>query len=107
MKKRLLIFCYLTVLTLLSSGCTQYPMDGPRRGWGHMMGYGGYGGIFMWLILILVAGIIIYFVVNWSKRTANPADSTRESPIEILKRRYASGEISKEEFDRLKKDIEN
>ena len=67
----------------------------------------GYGAIFMWLILILIAGIIIYFVVNWSKGTKNPADSTRESPIEILKRRYAGGEISKEEFDRLKKDIEN
>jgi len=66
----------------------------------------GYGAIFMWLILILIAGIIIYFVVNWSKGTKNPADSTRESPIEILKRRYAGGEISKEEFDRLKKDIE-
>ena len=82
-------------------------MDGPRRGWGHMMGYGGYGGIFMWLVLILIAGVVIYFVVNWSKGAKNPADSTREGPTDILKRRYANGEISKEEFDRLKKDIES
>jgi putative membrane protein len=107
MKTRLSIFGYATVSIILFAGCTQYPMDGPRRGWGHMMGYGGYGGIFMWLILILIAGVIIYFVVNGSKRPANPADSTKESPMEILKRRYASGEISKEEFDRLKKDIES
>jgi len=27
-----------------------------------MMGYGGYGGIFMWIILIVIAVVIIYFV---------------------------------------------
>jgi len=61
----------------------------------------------MWLILILIAGVIIYFVVNGSKRLVNPVDLIKESSMEILKRRYASGEISKEEFDRLKKDIES
>ena len=72
-----------------------------------MMGYGGYGGMFMWLILILFAGVVIYVVFNRSKRTGNPTDSTRESPTEILKRRYAKGEITRKEFDRLKKDIES
>ncbi len=72
-----------------------------------MMGYGGYGGMFMWLILILIAGVVIYFVFNRSKKTGKPVGSTRETPTEILKRRYANGEISKEEFDRLKKEIES
>lgn len=82
-------------------------MNSIMGGWGHMMGYGGYGGMIMWLILILIAGVVIYFIFNWSKRTGNLADSTRETPTEILKRRYASGAISKEEFDRLKKEIES
>ncbi len=82
-------------------------MDRSMGGWGHMMGYGGYGGMFMWLILIIIAGVIIYFVINRNKRTGNPDESTGASPVEILKRRYASGEISKEEFDRLKKEIES
>jgi len=88
-------------------GCAQYPMNRSGSGWGHMMGYGGYGGIFMWLILILIAGVIIYFAVNRSKGTGNPAGSPEESPIEILKRRYANGEISREEFNRMKKELES
>jgi len=60
----------------------------------------------MWLILIIIAGVIIYFVFSQSKRTKTSIDSRRESPADILKKRYAKGEISKEEFDRLKSEIE-
>lgn len=76
-------------------------------GWGHMTGYGGYGGTFMWLILIIIAGVVIYFILERNKQTRRMEDSTRESPLEILKRRYAKGEINREEFERLKKDIES
>jgi putative membrane protein len=75
--------------------------------WDHMMGQGGYGGLSMWLILIVIAGIILYFVFNQSKRTGNQIDPERKTPMEILKRRYAKGEITKEEFDRMKKEIES
>lgn len=97
----------LAVLTVFFLGCPQSPMDSPARGWGHMMGYGSYGGMFMWLILIIIAGIVIYFIFSQGKRTGGPADPTQENPVEILRRRYANGEISKEEFDRIKKDLEN
>jgi len=30
----------------------------------------------------------------------------RESPVDMLKGRYAKGEISKEDFDRMKRDLE-
>jgi putative membrane protein len=32
---------------------------------------------------------------------------TVESPMDILKRRYAKGEISKEEFEKMKEDMRN
>lgn len=63
--------------------------------------------MFMWLILIVVLAVVIYFVINRGKTTGNSINSTGESPTEILKKRYAKGEISKEEFDKLKKEIES
>ena len=38
--------------------------------------------------------------------SSNRGGPGAETPLDILKRRYASGEISKDEFDRMKKDIE-
>ena len=61
----------------------------------------------MWVILGIAIVVIVYLVFNQNKRTGGPMDSVRESPVEILKRRYAKGEITKEEFERLKRDIES
>ena len=75
-------------------------------GWGHMMGYGGYGGIFMWIILIIIAAVVVYFVVNQTRGAGDSRTPPEQSAMEILKRRYASVEISREEFDRIKSEIE-
>jgi putative membrane protein len=77
------------------------------QGWDHMMGYGGFGGMFMWIIWLLIGGAIIYFIfsrINDSNKKDNPAP---QNYLDILKNRYASGEIGKEEFDRLKKELES
>ncbi|NUM77818.1 SHOCT domain-containing protein [candidate division KSB1 bacterium] len=64
---------------------------------------------FLFWILIL-AGIVYFFAWMTRRATAEPPfklESTRrgDMPLEILKRRYASGEISSEEFARMKKDL--
>ena len=105
MKTKFLITLQSAVGALPFLGCTPRPRDGSMGAWGHMMGY-GYGGILMWLILIIIAVVIAYFAVTRSRSAGRPEDSTGVSPREILNRRYANGEISKEEFDKLKKDIE-
>jgi len=90
----------LSVTTLFScSSDDRYgPMHGPGGGW-PMMHY-GYGGWIMWLILVIVVAIAIYFIAQAQKgRTA------RETPLEILKTRYAKGEITKEDYDRMKQDL--
>ncbi|PRY91372.1 SHOCT domain-containing protein [Marinilabilia salmonicolor] len=73
-------------------------MQGLGHGWG--MGFG-------WII-----GIIILLVILWlAFRTFRPGDTNQtspaqKSPFDILKERYAKGEIDKEEFDQRKKDLE-
>ncbi len=71
-------------------------------GFGHM----GYGWIF-WLALIF-AGILLFRRGAWgcaSGHAGHTHDGAQESPLEILKQRYAKSEISKEEFERMKKDL--
>jgi len=62
--------------------------------------FGGWMMIF-WLILI-IAGIAV--VIRALMKTNNQQD-TSETPMDILKRRYASGEIDKEEFEERKKEL--
>lgn len=110
MKKEFLTFFISVIPVVLIpffSGCTHRPGDRSMGGWGHMMGYGGYGGIFMWILIIIIVAVILYFVINRGKTTGTLTGSEKESPSEILKKRYAKGEITKEEFDKQKKDIES
>jgi putative membrane protein len=73
----------------------------------HMdMGYGFFGGgIFMLLFWVLIIIGIVYLVKHFSEGgKGNELKSDRA--IEILKERYAKGEISKEEFEQKKKELQ-
>jgi len=62
------------------------------------MGYGGFGMIFMFLFWGLIIALVIMLIRQAGSKTNSSKD---ESPVNIVKQRYAKGEISKEEFDRL------
>ena len=75
--------------------------------WGHegmMWGCGGW-----WMIIVWIAVIIgIIFLVKWlveQGRTNRRTSEGGESALEILKKRYARGEIDKEEFEQKKRDL--
>ncbi len=76
------------------------------RGWGHMMNFGCGGGMFMGIIFLIVIGLLVYFIIENTKAKSG-RDSSKETPTEILNKRYAKGEITKEEFDKIKKDLES
>lgn len=75
------------------------------NGWGGGMMGGLYGGTYMWLFILVVLAVVVYFVVKGTK-PANQDSATHEIPLDILKRRYAKGEITKDDYERLRKDIE-
>jgi len=85
---------------------------GQCGGWG-MMGPGMMGGFgWMWLLpffLIFFLGLIIWAVVaslRSSGESGGQDSSKTDSALEVLKRRYARGEINKEEYEEKKKDLE-
>jgi putative membrane protein len=74
-----------------------------------MHGYGGLGtlgmgvGLLFWLAL--VAGIVV--LVVWAVRQAGsrPRDERGPDAVEILRQRYARGELSREQFEQMKRDL--
>jgi putative membrane protein len=71
----------------------------PGTGYGMMHNQGffyGFGWIFQ-IVIILLLIFILWWIIRGSRQEG--------SASEILKKRYARGEISKKEFDRLKKEI--
>ncbi len=91
----------LGILPLLTFLACAQGLDGPRGG--HMVAY-GYGGGFMWVIILILVGIGIYFLLQVSKSKGSD-DSVDEEPLDILNKRYARGEIDKEEFEQKKRDL--
>lgn len=77
------------------------PWDGWGWHWGMML--------LMWLFWIaLIAGIVL--VITWAaqragRRTPAGAMPESEDPQTILKRRYARGEISHEEYERMRREL--
>ncbi|MFP4482526.1 MAG: SHOCT domain-containing protein [Thermovirgaceae bacterium] len=68
----------------------------------HEMMFTRWMGPWMWVFWVVVIALVIFFVA----RRAETPEGGLEEPLEILRRRLAKGEITEEEFDRLKKKIE-
>ena len=65
-----------------------------------MMGFGmGFGFLFMLLFLGIIVWIIVT-LINTNQSNKNEPDS-----LTILKRRYASGKITKEQYEKMKKEL--
>jgi putative membrane protein len=67
----------------------------------------GYGMWFGWIIWVVIIGLIVYLIVKLTTQKGGGGQQgpSQETPLDVLKKRYARGEISKEEFESIKKDL--
>jgi putative membrane protein len=49
------------------------------------------------IVIVLIIALIFYWLIHAAKK--------KETAVDILKKRYASGEIDKETFDRMKEEL--
>ena len=72
------------------------------QGLGHGMGIGmGWG----WIIGLILLIFIFWMVTKSNNANSGNQQGSEESALDVLKKRYARGEIDKEEYEEKKKDL--
>ena len=71
---------------------------------------------FGWIFWVGIIALVIWLLVNQSNRNRDyyqhqnqfppSPPPQQESPLDIIKMRYAKGEITKEQFEQMKKDLD-
>jgi putative membrane protein len=74
--------------------------------WGNWGGY-GWGMGFGWIIMILFWALVILGIVYFLQLAVKSKKGSChcEDPMDILKTRYARGEITREQFDDMQQDL--
>ncbi len=65
-------------------------------------------GIMMFLMIVfwsVVVGFIVWLIVRLTKSGTGGSTEKKRTAIDIARERYAKGEITKEQFDQIKKDL--
>ncbi len=78
-------------------------MSGRGWGWGLTMGLGGIAMLAFWGALIV--GIVLV-VRKVDGGATDSGGTTPESPVDILRRRYAAGELAREQYEHMRQDLE-
>lgn len=87
-------------------------MMGGDFGWGGgWMFFGGLTMLLFWgglivLIVWAIRAVISSNTANRSNKTPNSQNKNVQSPLEILQARYAKGEISREDYDVIRHDLQ-
>lgn len=76
-------------------------MMGNWGGWGP-----GFGWIFMILVLVLIV-VGIAALAKWFSSSGGPGAGADMRPLDILKERYARGDITREQYEQMRRDLES
>jgi putative membrane protein len=109
------VIAVIVLIVLLFSGAGLLFANQSYGYWGMMggpgmMGWFGFpfmGGLSMLLFWGLVIAGIVWLIQNTRSTGQQPGEGSPspESPLDILKRRYAAGEITKEQFEEMKRNL--
>lgn len=65
-----------------------------------------FGVIWMLVFWGVIIALVVWGIKKLTERGGSGSSNTqRRDPLDIAKERYAKGEIAKEEFDRIQKDL--
>lgn len=95
-----LVVVLLLILVILAF--FSFADHGHMWGWEGRMDF-GHGGGYMWIILLIIIGVVVYLIIQ---NTRSKTDNDKETPLNILKKRFAKGEITKEQYEEMKKKLE-
>ena len=89
--------------SIMTGGMMMSHMMGPGApgGGGWMWGLGGLTMLLVWGVV--VAGIVLLARSLGGRDVASPREPTA---LDVLKRRYASGELTREQYEAIRHDIE-
>ena len=96
----IIVFMFPVLAFADAEGC------GFTWGWNQMMNFGYGGGIFMIFIFAVVIGLLIYFIVI-NTRSNRYTGGFSETSLDIIKERFAKGEITEKEFEKMKKALKS
>lgn len=69
------------------------------------MGWHSWGMGFGWIFGLVFLAFFIWIIVRLTMQNQQRSNEKRNTALDILKERYARGEIDKKEFDERKKDL--
>lgn len=72
-------------------------------GWGADWSVGMIGMLLWWVLIILAITILVRWLISGAAHRGHP--DARDRSLDILKERYARGEIDKKEFEDKKRDL--
>lgn len=77
-------------------------MMGDWSGWGWGMGFG-------WIFMVVFWALIIFGIVALAKWlfSSSSGGGSGKGPLAVLKERYARGEITREQYEQMRRDIQS
>lgn len=98
-----LVFGFPLIMAIFMMGGPMMMGPGMMWGWGGPNPWWGIAGMVFGLAVLV--GLVL--LVIWAVRQVAPPAGTAPRALEVLKERYARGEITREQYEQMRRDLES